>query len=70
VTADPDWELLDRSDAAATDAALVHHDLCASFTEGQALPCSCGIPQLLIDAAEFVRRHAVEDVVSQATRAA
>lgn len=64
------WDLLDRLDAAATDALLVHHDLCAAFDEDGALPCSCGYPQLLLDAAQFVRSVAVEGVVTQAQRAA
>lgn len=70
VTAGPDWDLLDRLDAAGTDAALIHHDLCQSFAEGESLPCSCGIPALLTDAAEFVRTLAIEAAVTQAQRAA
>ena len=62
------WDLLDRLDAAATDAQLVHHDLCTVFRDDE--PCSCGYPQLLIDAAQFVRSLAVEDAVGQAQRAA
>jgi hypothetical protein len=64
----PTWDLLDRLDAAATDAALVHHDLCTVFAAGQ--PCSCGYPQLLLDAARFVRSLAVEAAVSRAQSAA
>jgi hypothetical protein len=68
VDASPEWDLLDRLEAAADDAANIHHDLCTVFRDGQ--PCSCGYPQLLIDAAKFVRSLAVEDVVVQAHRAA
>jgi hypothetical protein len=64
------WDLLDRLDAAALNAGNIHDDLCAQFTEGEVLPCSCGIPALLTDAAEFVRSLAVEDAVTQAQRAA
>lgn len=70
VTVSPGWDLLDRLDAAASDSSAVHHDLCQSLIEGEPLPCSCGYPQLLIDAAVFVRSLAVEDAVTQAQRAA
>jgi hypothetical protein len=62
-----DWDLLDRLDAAAQDADAWHHDLCAGLA-GQ--PCSCGGPQMLRDAAAFVRSLAVEAAVTQAQRAA
>lgn len=65
-----DWDLLDRLDAAATDASAVHHDLCSQFDERGPLPCSCGVPALLADAAAFVRGLAVETVVRSAQRAA
>lgn len=64
-----DWDLLDRLDAAALNAANVHDDLCQSFTQDEALPCSCGIPALLIDAAAWARSLAVETAVQQAQRA-
>jgi hypothetical protein len=62
------WDLLERLDAASIDAQMVHHDLCTVFRDDE--PCSCGYPQLLIDAAEFVRSLAAESVVTQAQRAA
>jgi hypothetical protein len=64
------WDLIERLDAAALDSHNVHNDACQSFTEGESLPCSCGIPALLSDAAQFVRSLAVEAVVSRARRAA
>lgn len=62
------WDLLDRLDAAADDGANIHNDLCTVFRDGE--PCSCGIPDLLRDAAEFVRSAAVEDAIKRAAQLA
>jgi len=68
VTAAP-WDLLDRLDAAAEDAAAWHHDLCAQF-DGAGSPCSCGGPALLREIAAWMRSQAVDAAVSEAQRAA
>lgn len=62
------WDLLDRLDAAAEDSSSYHHDLCTVFRDDE--PCSCGGPQLLIDAAAFVHGQAVDAAIAQAQSAA
>lgn len=69
MTVGPDWDLLDRLDAAEADSANIHNDACTIFDERGSGVCSCGIPALLTDAAQFVRSLAVEAAVSRAQRA-
>lgn len=64
------WELAERLDAAALDAQAHHHDLCGLFDERGSQPCSCGDPQLFIDAAAFVRGLLVEQAITRARQAA
>jgi hypothetical protein len=45
----PNFDLLDRLDAAAADAARIHNDICqANFPDGPTV-CTCGVPALLAD---------------------
>ena len=64
------WELLERLDAAALNASNIHDDLCSQFDERVAQPCSCGVPGLLRDLAQWVSAQAVDAAVSEAQRAA
>ena len=61
------WELAERLDAAASMADELHVDLCPVWS-GQ--PCACGIPAVVIDAADYVRGLMVERAVTQVQRAA
>ncbi|HZP54356.1 hypothetical protein [Actinocrinis sp.] len=64
------WELLERLDAAALDSDNVHNDACGQFDERGPQPCSCGIPGLLRDLAEWASAQAMDAAVSEAQRAA
>lgn len=48
----PMQDLADRLFAAADDAGAFHHDLCAGRPDA---PCSCGMPQLVLDLAVVMR---------------